>query len=105
MNPDHLLDLADKIARVEVGNPRQASLKRAISTAYYALFHALSQMCVDRTVGSTFRSTRYWQIVTPIYRAMDHGSAKRLFERLAKAQDPPDRHPGRRYPPAHRWTS
>ena len=90
MNPDHLLELAERMARIEIGNPRQTSLKRAISTAYYALFHALSQMCVDQTVGSTFRSTRYWQVVTPLYRAVDHGPAKKLFERLAKAKDTPD---------------
>ena len=29
------------------GRPRQSDLKRAISTAYYALFHALALMCAD----------------------------------------------------------
>ncbi|MCY4185677.1 MAG: hypothetical protein OXC82_09925 [Rhodobacteraceae bacterium] len=35
------LDLISTARRL-VGKPRQADLKRALSTAYYALFHALS---------------------------------------------------------------
>lgn len=43
MNPLHLLEQAEQLARGGVGRPRQADLRRAISTAYYALFHLLTQ--------------------------------------------------------------
>jgi hypothetical protein len=36
-----LLQQAEHLARLEPRRPRQASLRRAISTAYYALFHLL----------------------------------------------------------------
>jgi|ERR1700678_857633 hypothetical protein len=38
---DDLLDLAMQLANLEPANPRQACLRRAVSTAYYALFHLL----------------------------------------------------------------
>jgi hypothetical protein len=39
--PEGLLEQAQHLARREPKRPRQASLRRAISTAYYALFHLL----------------------------------------------------------------
>ena len=39
--PDDLLEQATHLARREPRRPRQASLRRAVSTAYYALFHLL----------------------------------------------------------------
>ena len=38
---DDLLELAKNLAKLEPPNPRQACLRRALSTAYYALFHLL----------------------------------------------------------------
>lgn len=38
---DDLLELAQQLANMEPANPRQACLRRAVSTAYYALFHLL----------------------------------------------------------------
>jgi hypothetical protein len=38
---DDLLELAQQLANLEPTNPRQASLRRAVSTAYYGLFHLL----------------------------------------------------------------
>jgi uncharacterized protein (UPF0332 family) len=40
--PDHLLDQARHLATIDRKRPRQASLRRAVSTAYYALFHLLT---------------------------------------------------------------
>jgi len=37
-----LLEQADHLARRETRRPRQASVRRAISSAYYALFHLLA---------------------------------------------------------------
>jgi uncharacterized protein (UPF0332 family) len=38
---DELLELAQYLANLEPASPRQACLRRAVSTAYYALFHLL----------------------------------------------------------------
>jgi hypothetical protein len=41
LNPDHLLEQADKlISPPAAGPPRQVDLRRAISSAYYGLFHS-----------------------------------------------------------------
>ena len=39
--PDDLLEQAQHLARREPKRPKQASLRRSVSTAYYALFHLL----------------------------------------------------------------
>jgi hypothetical protein len=39
--PAHLLEQAKHLANREKKRPRQASLRRAVSTAYYALFQLL----------------------------------------------------------------
>lgn len=74
---DDLLELADHLTHREAGRPRQASLRRAISTAYYAVFHALAYLCASTLVGWS----KSWEAVAPVYRSLDHGTAKRLFER------------------------
>ena len=76
MNPHDLLRAAYQLAlEPGVGRPRQANLRRAISTAYYALFHALANCCADMLAGSTraSRSQRAWR---QTYRALEHGLAK-----------------------------
>ena len=40
--PNDLLEQARHLANRELKRPKQASLRRAVSTAYYALFHLLS---------------------------------------------------------------
>ena len=45
---DDLLEQAYHLANLEGGDPKQASLRRAVSTAYYALFHLL----IDEAVGN-----------------------------------------------------
>lgn len=47
-----LLHQADHLARYEGINPSQASLRRAVSTAYYALFHLLIDEAGMRWQGS-----------------------------------------------------
>ena len=43
---DHLLEQAQLLAKLDKKRPRQASLRRAVSTAYYALFHLLTTAAV-----------------------------------------------------------
>ena len=51
-------------------------MRRAVSTAYYALFHCLAVCCADLLVGgsSADRSATAWERT---YRALEHGVARR----------------------------
>jgi hypothetical protein len=73
---DDLLELADHLARRDPARPKQISLRRAVATAYYAVFHAVATICAEELVGATAP----WEHFTPIYRALDHSRAKKLFE-------------------------
>ena len=68
--PDDLLEQAYHLANREPESPKQASLRRAISTAYYALFH----MLVDEAVGK-WTVERQRSILA---RTFDHGKMKRI---------------------------
>ena len=65
--------------------PRQADLKRAISTAYYALFHAMAKDAADMLVGvGADRPDKAW---TQLYRALQHGDAKNAIKLAENAMD------------------
>lgn len=82
---EDLLSVARQLAQLDHGRPRQATLRRSVSTAYYALFHALCDTCVKQTVGWK-RRVDFWAPISPIYRAIDHGSARRLFLTLRSSR-------------------
>ena len=67
------------------GRPLETNLRRAISTAYYALFHCLAECCADMIVGGpgANRNRAAW---LRVYRALQHGTARdRCLERNAIA--------------------
>ena len=80
MSPDDLLTIAKSLASGRIaahrGRPRQAELRRAISAAYYALFHTLANSCANLLVGSR-SSTRTRQAWRQAYRSLDHGQVKK----------------------------
>jgi hypothetical protein len=82
MMHDDLLDIAARLAQLDEGKPRQTSLRRAISSAYYALFHALARLCANHLVGWS----KPWEVYSPIYRTMDHGRAKEAFRRISSTR-------------------
>ena len=53
---------------------------RAISTAYYAMFHCLANCCADTLVGGSGsdRSDPAWR---QTYRALEHGTIRQRFGR------------------------
>ena len=67
------------------GRPRQANLRRAVSTAYYAMFHCLAAICADLLVGGegSERSEPAWR---QVYRALEHGAARQRCNRPAIMQ-------------------
>ena len=82
-----MLAAARKLAR-SASRPRQADLKRAVSTAYYALFHFLAKECADLLVGTgKARTLPCWRHV---HRALEHGFAKSACERVVNLNFPPE---------------
>lgn len=91
MNPHDLLRAAYQLAlEPSIGRPRQANLRRAVSTAYYALFHALANCCADMLAGST-RTSRNQRAWRQTYRALEHGHAKnQCMNQSVMSQFPPE---------------
>lgn len=72
---ERLLKIASDLA--ETGANSLTMKRRAVSTAYYAVFHALAQLCADEMLGTAAPvSIEY----TKIYRALDHGTLKLAFK-------------------------
>jgi uncharacterized protein (UPF0332 family) len=65
---------ARKLANASPKRPRQNDLRRAISTAYYALFLAMAKDAADMLVGvGKNRPDKAW---SHVYRSLQHGDAK-----------------------------
>jgi hypothetical protein len=69
-----LLDLADQLVRE--GTRSSALRRRAVSTAYYAVFHALAKSGASILLPSMDRNSEVYERV---YRALDHGPLKAAF--------------------------
>lgn len=84
LNPDHLLDQAEQLTLALAAGPRrQADLRRAVSTAYYAVFHFILTAAADEIVGITNRRTSQYVL---IYRSVDHRALRELCEQVKKPQ-------------------
>jgi hypothetical protein len=70
-----LLTTAEALAATSKGKPKQAHLRRAVSTTYYALFHCLAKCCADMLVGASKAgvSPEAWK---QVYRSLEHGYCK-----------------------------
>ena len=71
MNAPDLIEAARALAESGDAPPTQARLRRAVSTAYYAMFHALAASAADLFIGSTRNPA--WHRA---YRALEHGRAR-----------------------------
>jgi hypothetical protein len=71
------------------GRPTQVTLRRAVSTAYYALFHALAGNCADMLIG-TSKSSRSKHAWAEVYRSPSHGAARSACEDRAVISRFPD---------------
>jgi hypothetical protein len=86
LNPDHLLEQAERlVAPPPAGPPRQVDLRRAISAAYYALFHFCLTAAADEFVGVTQRTASRYALV---YRSIDHKALKDLCVEARKSMPP-----------------
>jgi uncharacterized protein (UPF0332 family) len=71
---EDLLEQAQHLARRDRTKPKQASLRRAVSTAYYALFHLLIREAVSNWKRHDQRTT--------LARAFDHGRMKSASQQV-----------------------
>ena len=74
MNSRDLIETARRLADSAVVLPTQTDLRRAVSAAYYALFHCLARTAADLLTGSSTDSPEWHQV----YRALEHGKARLL---------------------------
>lgn len=94
MRPSDLVEVALALVPEGPGRPAQARLRRAVSTAYYAVFHALARNAADMLAGRAgySRGDPAWFRVN---RAIDHRTAANQCGderqgRRAMADFPPD---------------
>jgi len=85
IDPQHLLEQARQLTNISTGAPRQTDLRRAISNAYYALFHTFATTMADSFVGQKYNREDRYEL---IYRALNHGPAKNNCKKYI-ADNPP----------------
>lgn len=71
--PEDLLEQANHLAHREPERPKQASLRRAVSAAYYALFHLLIESAIKNWKPEAGRSE--------LAKAFDHGHMRSILQR------------------------
>lgn len=77
-----LLVISDElISRSKPGAPSQTSLRRAVSTAYYALFHHIIRSAANTLVGAKHRKTPRYAL---IYRSFEHMKMRKVSELVDK---------------------
>ena len=68
-----LLEQAVRLAKLDAKKPKQANLRRAISSAYYALFHLLVDEACRVQIGALHNQAPFRQVLG---RAFAHGVMK-----------------------------
>jgi hypothetical protein len=91
VNPHQLLTHAGRLARSRNRDSLQADLRRAVSAAYYALFHLLTQDASRRFTGRA-------DLQPLVARKFDHGQVKQTAVQFARWREPPNTPFGRAVP-------
>lgn len=84
INSGHLLQQADRLLKPRSNKLtviRQAERRRAISTAYYAVFHHVLRSVADQFVGPGERRTPLYALA---YRSVDHGKLETLCNAVGR---------------------
>lgn len=77
-----LVKAANALLQSSKGKPTEAFLRRATSTAYYAVFHCLAREGADLLIGG-LNASRSKQAWAQTYRALEHGYAKAQCENMS----------------------
>ena len=70
-----MVETTRRLAESGAAQPAQADLRRAASTAYYAMFHCLAASAADLFIGAVRNPA--WHRA---YRALEHGGARRACQ-------------------------
>jgi hypothetical protein len=81
--PENLIATAEALVDFRT-LPGSAGLRRAVSTAYYALFSRLAALCAGRLARSAPTSDSF----KAIYRAIEHGHARKVLAAHAEFSAP-----------------
>ncbi len=87
---DDLLKQAEQLAIADPRKPRQASLRRAVSAAYYALFHKL----VDQGTVFLVSRRRRSALRACLARAFAHATMRQVAQQFAANSVSPKLRPG-----------
>ena len=81
---DDLLAQAQELVQKDKKKPKQATVRRAVSTAYYALFHFFSDKITRAVVGGQNDRVelRAWQA-----RTLEHGAMKKVCNFFGNSND------------------
>jgi hypothetical protein len=79
VKPSDFLRTARLLVEADARKPQQVNLRRACSSTYYALFHALCATCARMLVGPQ-GTKRAW---SHVYRALDHKDIRENCARKA----------------------
>jgi hypothetical protein len=91
LNPDDLIAQAAKLIRPPPKGPRlQVDLRRAISAAYYGVFHATLIAVADTLIGRAHRVSPHYALA---YRSVDHRGFKTCCEVVRRSPLPPKYQP------------
>ena len=88
--PKDLLAQASLLAEKEPRRPKQASLCRAVSASYYALFHLLVDEATRRLLGGFARAA----LRSCLARAFNHATMKTVAKQFAQGGVSPKLSPG-----------
>lgn len=81
-----LLEQAKLLSGKDPTRPKQASIRRSISTSYYALFHYLVEECTGLLLGTGSGNKEFRQLLA---RAAVHGTMKSACYEVRKATPAP----------------
>jgi hypothetical protein len=78
---DDLLEQAEQLAKIDARRPKQASLRRAVSASYYAVFHLLT------SEASALYAAEFG-LAARINRTHNHGEMKKASSMIANDKFP-----------------
>lgn len=82
LDPSDLLAVARVLSSAGTAPPSEAQLRRAVSTAYYALFHRILAAGAERFMGAGLERSAGYAL---LYRSFNHGRMKAVCESLSAA--------------------
>ena len=91
IDPQELIATCHKLVPAAASpSPSEADLRRAISTAYYAIFHTLAASNAELIAGQpqSCMSAYAWERV---YRRLDHGRTSNNLRAVLNLLSPPGR--------------